>query len=131
TGLSARYPDDNGLFERAAAQSETIAAAYEACDYREAMRLVMTLADAANEYVEQRAPWTLKKDPARAQELQDVCTVVLNLFRQIAIYLAPVLPDLAAKASALLGNPPAGWDGVRTPLVGSAVAPFQHMMARV
>ncbi|MEQ1634567.1 MAG: methionine--tRNA ligase, partial [Planctomycetota bacterium] len=88
TGLSATYPDDGGLFARGAAQSEAIAAAYEACDYREATRLCMVLADAANEYVEQKAPWTIKKDASRGKELQDVCTVVLNLFRQICVYLA-------------------------------------------
>ncbi|MFN9333950.1 MAG: methionine--tRNA ligase [Planctomycetota bacterium] len=131
TGLSAAYPDDGGLFARAAAAADAIAAAYEACDYREAMRLVMTLADAANEYVERMAPWTIKKDPARAAELQDVCTVVLNLFRQIAVYLQPVLPGLAAKAGALLGSPCNAWDAVATPRVGVRVAKFEHMMARV
>ena len=131
TGLSARYPDDGGLFARAGAQSDAIAAAYEACDYREAMRLVMTLADAANEYVESKAPWTLKKDPARAAELQDVCTVVLNLFHQIVVYMQPVLPKLAAKAGALLGSACDRWDLVATPLVGRPVAKFEHLMTRV
>lgn len=131
TGLSASYPADGGLFAKAAAQSEAIAAAYEACDYREATRLVMLLADAANEYVEQKAPWTLKKDPAKAQELQDVCTVVLNLFHQIAVYLQPVLPKLAARAGALLGSACDRWDLVQRPLVGSKVAKFEHLMARV
>jgi len=131
TGLSARYPDDGGLFARAAAQSEAIAAAYEACDYREATRLVMLLADAANEYVEQKQPWTLKKDPAKATELQDVCTVVLNLFHQIVVYLQPVLPKLAAKAGALLGSRCDRWNLVQQPLVGSAVAKFEHLMTRV
>ncbi|MCU0867116.1 MAG: methionine--tRNA ligase [Planctomycetes bacterium] len=130
-GLSASYPDDGGLFARAAAQREAIAAAYEACDYRDAMRLVMTLADAANEYVEQKAPWTIKKDPSRARELQDVCTVVLNLFHQIAIYLQPVLPKLAAKAGALLGTGCDRWELVTAPLVGTKVAKFEHMMQRI
>ena len=131
TGLSARYPEGGGLFARAAAQREAIATAYEACDYREAMRLTMSLADAANEYVEAKAPWTLKKDPARAAELQDVCTVVLNLFHQLAVYLQPVLPKLAARAGALLGTRCDAWDLVTTPLVGSKVAKFEHLMARV
>ncbi|MDO8348673.1 MAG: methionine--tRNA ligase subunit beta, partial [Planctomycetota bacterium] len=131
TGLCAQYPDDGGLFARAAVASEAIAAAYEACDFREAARLCMTLADAANEYVEQRAPWTIKKDPARAGELQDVCTVVLNLFRQIVVYLAPVLPDLAQKAGALLQDPIRSFDQAQQPLVGTRVAKFDHMMARV
>ncbi len=131
TGLSATYPDDGGLFARAAALGEAIAAAYEACDYREATRLVMTLADAANEYVEQKAPWTIKKDPSRAQELQDVCTVILNLFRQLAIYLAPVLPELAAKAATLLHAPIQRFDEAQRPLTGTKVAPFTHMMNRI
>ncbi|MFY9343745.1 MAG: methionine--tRNA ligase [Planctomycetota bacterium] len=131
TGLAKRYPDDGGLFVRAAAQSAAIGAAYEACDFREATRLVMLLADAANEYVEKKAPWTLKKDPAKGPELQDVCTVVLNLFHQIAVYLQPVLPKLAAKAGALLGSRCDRWDAVATPLIGTAVAKFEHLMGRV
>jgi methionyl-tRNA synthetase len=130
-GLAKSYPDDGGLFTKAAAASEAIASAYEACDYREAMRLVMLLADAANEYVDQKTPWTLKKDPARAQELQDVCTVVLNLFRQIAIYLTPVLPELAAKAGTLLQAPITSFAQAQQPLVGTQLAKFEHMMQRV
>jgi len=131
TGLSASYPADGGLFARAAAAGDAIAQAYESCDYREATRLVMTLADAANEYVEQKAPWTIKKDSNRARELQDVCTVVLNLFRQITIYLAPVLPELARKAGELLQEPLQRWDLAATPRVGTKVAKFEHMMGRI
>ena len=131
TGLSASYPADGGLFARAAAAGDAIAQAYESCDYREATRLVMTLADAANEYVEQKAPWTIKKDSKRARELQDVCTVVLNLFRQIAVYLAPVLPELARKAGELLQEPLSRWDLAATPRVGAKVAKFEHMMGRI
>lgn len=131
TGLAAKYPDDGGRFAHGAAQGEAIAAAYEACDFREAMRLVMLLADAANEYVDQKQPWTIKKDPARAAELQEVCTVVLNLFRQIAVYLAPVLPELATKAGALLQAPIGSWSDAQKPVVGGRVAKFEHMMARV
>ena len=131
TGLSATYPDDGGLFARAAGMSDEIAAAYEACDFREATRLVMTLADAANEFVEQAAPWKLRKDPERAQELQDCCTVVLNLFHQIMVYLTPVLPELSAKAGALLGSPMDSWALTQAPLTGRPVEKFTHMMARV
>ncbi|MFT4841156.1 MAG: methionyl-tRNA synthetase [Planctomycetota bacterium] len=131
TGLSKNYPDDGGLFAKAADMSDTIAAAYESCDYREAMRLIMTLADAANEYVDQKTPWTLRKDPEKAQELQDVCTVVINLFHQIVVYLTPVLPALAKKTAALLGDDITSWSQASTPLVGRDIAKFQHMMTRV
>jgi len=131
TGLSANYPGDGGLFASAAGQGEAIAKAYEACDYREAMRLIMLLADAANEYVERKAPWTLKKDPSRAAELQDVCTVVLNLFHQIIVYLQPVLPGLAKRAGELLGSSADRWQLASSPLLGRPVAKFEHMMTRI
>ena len=131
SGLSQQYPDDGDLFAKASAMSDTIANAYESCDYREAMRLIMLLADAANEYVDREAPWKLRKDPANAQKLQDVCTVVVNLFRQIAVYLTPVLPELAKKTSALLGEEINSWSQASTPLVGVKIAAFEHMMKRV
>ena len=131
TGLSKKYPDDGGLFAAAAAAGDEIKAAYEACDYSRATRLILALADRANPYVEERKPWELRKDPARAADLQDVCTVALNLFRQLAIYLAPVLPKLAAQTAELLNKPIAHWDESRTPLVGTPVAKFQHMLQRV
>jgi len=131
TGLSKEYPDDDGLFAKAAGMSDDIAHAYESCDYREAMRLIMTCADAANAYVDQKTPWTLRKDPDKAQELQDVCTVIVNLFRQVVIYLTPVLPELAKKTAALLGSEINSWSQVNEPLVGTEIAKFKHMMTRV
>ena len=130
-GLSPKYPDDGGLFDEAAAAAEEIAAAYEACDYSKAMRLIMALADKANPFVENAKPWELREDPENAQQLQDVCTVALNLFRQLAIYLAPVLPKLAEQTGALLNDPLTHWDQAQTPLVGTSVAKFKHMLKRV
>ncbi|MFK8114203.1 MAG: methionine--tRNA ligase [Rubripirellula sp.] len=131
TGLSQSYPDDGGLFQAAAAAGEEIAAAYEACDYSKAMRKIMELADAANPFVEHAKPWEMKKDESRQGELQDVCTVALNLFRQLAIYLAPVLPELAAQCGELLGDEITTWDQSQTPLVDRPVAKFKRMMDRV
>ncbi|MDF1853034.1 MAG: methionine--tRNA ligase [Verrucomicrobiales bacterium] len=130
-GLSEVYPEDDGLFETFASQGDAIAAAYEAGDYSKAMRMIMELADQANPYVENNAPWELRKDPEKAQELQDVCTVALNLFRTLVIYLAPVLPELARKAGELLGEELDSWDLAKAPLVGQPIAKFKHMMQRV
>ena len=96
-GLSEKYPDDGGLFESAAETSDTIANDYENGDFSHAMRKILELADKANPFVEQSAPWELRKDPEKQQELQDVCTIALNLFRQLVIYLTPVLPSLTKK----------------------------------
>ena len=131
TGLSANYPDDGGLFESAAKAGDEIANAYENCDYNKAMRLILELADKANPFVENAEPWNLRKDPAKAQELQDVCTVALNLFRQLVIYLSPVLPDLAEKTGELLNDPLIHWDQSQTPLTGNPVSKFKHMMKRI
>jgi methionyl-tRNA synthetase len=129
--LTAAYPADGGLFARAAAESDGIAAAYEAGDFGEAMRRIMALADRANEYVEQAAPWALKKDPARSSELAEVCTVALNLFRQLCVYLAPVLPSFAQQAGDLLAAPITTWGDAQVPITGRAIGAFQHMLQRV
>ncbi len=131
TGLSAEYPDDGGLFEIFAGRGSEIAEAYEAGDFSKAMRMIMELADQANPFVENNAPWELRKDPDKAQELQDVCTVALNLFRTLAIYLAPVLPDLAEKAGELLGEDLNSWELAQAPVTGRPIAKFKHMMQRV
>lgn len=131
TGLSATYPDDGGLFAAAAAEAENIAQAYEESDFNKAMRLVMALGDRANKFVEDRAPWTLRKDPSKARELQDVCTIALNLFRQLAVCLAPVLPRLARQTGELLGRPIAHWNEIASPVVGTPVAKFSPLLVRL
>jgi methionyl-tRNA synthetase len=130
--LSAAYPDDGGLFAAGARSSQEIAEAYEACDTGKVTRLVMSLADRANEYVEARAPWTLRKRGDVQEELRDVCTVALNLFHQIAVYLAPILPRLAADGRALFGLPATpSWDEASRPLLGTPVGKFSNLMTRI
>ena len=130
-GLSAAYPDDGGLFESAAAAGDQIADAYENCEFNKAMRLIMELADQANPFVENSQPWVLRKDPAKQQELQDVCTIALNLFRQLVVYLSPVLPELTGKAKELFGVEISDWSDSQSPITGSQIAKFKHMMQRV
>jgi methionyl-tRNA synthetase len=129
--LAESYPEDGGLFEAAAAKADDIAALYERCDYAAAMREIMALADVANRYVEEAQPWTLRKDPARQGEVLAVCSVALNLFRQLVVFLSPVLPRLAEQTVELLNAPIEKWDDVKTPLTGTPVSKFQHMMKRV
>ncbi len=131
TGLADTYPDDRGLFEQAATDGDAIAEAYEACDYNRAMRMILAAGDRANQFVERAAPWNLKKDPRKAEELRRVSTIGLNLFRQLAIYLAPVLPRLARQTGELLNQPIQHWDESQKPLLGKPVSRFEHMMTRV
>jgi methionyl-tRNA synthetase len=132
TGLSATYPDDGGLFAAAAADGEAIAAAYEAGDFARAMRIVMQAADRANAYIDAEQPWKLAKaGPEAAGRLQDVATVAVNLFRQLAVYLAPVLPELAERAGDLVGGPIRSWNEAARPLAGLPVATFVPLAKRV
>jgi methionyl-tRNA synthetase len=131
TGLSAKYPGDGALFAEGARLGAEIRDAYEATDYSKAVRLIMSLADRANPFVEDRKPWELRKDPGRASELQDVCTIALNLFRQIVVYLTPVLPRLAKQTGELLNDPIVHWNQSQSPLVGTRVNKFTHMLRRV
>ena len=132
TGLSASYPDDGGLFAQAAADGGEIAVAYEDGDFARAMRAIMLAADRANAYVDAEQPWKLaKQGPEAAGPLRDVASVALNLFRQIAVYLAPVLPGLADQAGQLVGGPIRSWDESQTPLAGLPVAPFKPLMKRI
>jgi methionyl-tRNA synthetase len=130
-GLSETYPEDGGLFREAAEAGEKIAQAYDQLDYARATRLIMELADKANAFVENAAPWALKKDTERQKELQNVCTVVLNLFRQLCIYLTPILPRLSTQCGELLQSPIQSWDDSQTPLVGRPISKFQHLMQRL
>ena len=132
TGLPPAYPDDGGLFAAAAADGAAIAAAYEECDFARAMRLVMAAADRANAYVDAEQPWKLAKaGPAEAGRLAAVAGVALNLFRQLAVYLAPVLPALAEQAGALVGGPIRSWEESQRPLAGLPVGVFKPLMRRV
>lgn len=132
TGLAATYPDDGGLFAKAAADGGDIAAAYEDCDFARAMRAIMLAADRANAYVDAEQPWKLAKaGPEAAAKLHQVASVALNLFRQLTVYLAPVLPTLAEQAGELVGGPIRSWDESQQPLAGLPVGPFQPLMRRV
>ena len=94
------------------------------------MRLVLAAGDRANQFVEQNAPWNLR-GPDQAERLRDVCTIGLNLFRQLAVYLAPVLPKMAEQTGELLGDPITRWEQSQQPLLGTPVGRFQHLMQRV
>ena len=130
-GLAETYPDDGGLFAQAAAAGDDIAEAYETCDFARAMRLIMECGYRANKFVEESAPWTLKKDPARQQELQNVCTIGLNLFRQMIIYLAPVLPKLKTQVEELLNCKIDLWKQSAEHLLGTKVNTYKHLLTRI
>ncbi|MFI4891555.1 MAG: methionine--tRNA ligase [Steroidobacterales bacterium] len=122
---------DRELYGAFAGAAEPIAAAYESLDYAGAIRDIMTLADRANQYIDQRKPWMLAKQPENAAEVQSVCTLGLNLFRTLMIYLAPVLPAMAAKAAHFLGEPGWSWSDAGKPLLATAILPYEALATRL
>jgi len=131
SGLSAEYPDDGGLFAAGAKAGAEIADAYANFDFSRAIRSIIALADRANEYVDRAAPWALAKQAGKEAEVQAACSVALNLYRQIVLYLQPVLPGLAAASGTLLNCPMDRWELAQSPLVGTPVAKYEHLMKRM
>lgn len=130
-GKLAETLPDAVLFQQFADAGDTIAGFYEAREYSRAVREIMALADRANQYINDRQPWVIAKQPGRDAELQGICTLGLNLFRVLVGYLKPVLPLTAAKAEAFLNSDPLTWENCRTPVTGTAINPFTHLLTRV
>jgi len=119
------------LYAEFSAAGARIAAMYEAREYSSAVREIMALADRANQYIDQRKPWLLARDPARAGEVQAVATQGLNLFRVLMAWLKPVMPEMAARAERFLGTGEASWTSVAQPLLGTVIQPYEPLATRV
>ena len=130
-GMLSTSLTDPGLYARFVERGETLAADYEARELGKAIREIMALADLANQYIDEHKPWLLAKDPARADEVQGVCTMGLNLFRVLMIYLAPVLPVMARKVEAFLGCGELTWAQAARPLIATRINRFEPLLRRV
>jgi methionyl-tRNA synthetase len=119
------------LVERFIAAGEGIAADFEAREFARAMRKVMELADEANTYIADKAPWAMAKEDGREQEVLDVCSVGINLFRQLMVYLAPVIPELADKARDFLNLESLDWASRESVLTDHAINKFKPLLTRV
>ncbi|SDH47151.1 methionine--tRNA ligase [Pseudomonas abietaniphila] len=113
------------------AAAPSIADAYEARDFARAMREIMALADRANAWIADKAPWSLAKQEGKQDEVQAICALGINLFRQLVIFLKPVLPDMAADAEQFLNVAPLTWDDHLTLLSNHQLNPFQALMTRI
>lgn len=118
------------LYAEFANARTAIAEAYESREFSRAIREIMALADKANRYVDDKAPWVIAKQEGADAELQAVCSVGINLFRVLMAYLKPVMPLLAERAEAFLGET-LSWDGIEMPLVDHTVAPFKALFSRI
>jgi methionyl-tRNA synthetase len=128
--LAAELPDP-ALFDAFVAAGQSIADAYERREFSRAVREIMTLADRANQYIDEQAPWVVAKQDGREAELQGICTQGLNLFRLLIGWLKPVLPGTAEAAEEFLQVPPLTWADLPAPLLDHVIAKFKPLMTRV
>jgi methionyl-tRNA synthetase len=114
------------------AKAGEIASLYEQREFGKALREIMALADAANQFVDEQKPWELSKEPGAEHKLQQVCSVAINLFRLLTIYLKPVLPQTAAEAERFLNVAPLQWSDAGTLLpAGHRISEYRHLLNRV
>ncbi|HEZ2325641.1 TPA: methionine--tRNA ligase [Neisseria meningitidis] len=122
---------DSALLAKLAAESDTIAEQYENREYARALRDIMALADAVNEYVDANKPWELAKQEGQDERLHEVCSELINAFTMLTAYLAPVLPQTAANAAKFLNLEAITWANTRDTLGEHAINKYEHLMQRV
>ena len=129
-GMLSTKIDDQVLANEVMNAGDSIAACYEARDFGRGMREIMALADKVNEYIAIKEPWQLVKDETKQQEVQDICSLGINMFRIIMIYLKPVLPVLADSTSVFL-NDELIWAGHKALLTDHKINKFKALLQRV
>ncbi len=121
---------EQAMVESFIASGETIAELYERREFNKAIREILALADRANQYIDEKKPWALAKQEGTEQEVHEVCSVGINLFRVLMTYLKPVLPAMAEKSEAFL-NCSLDWTALQAPLVAHPLAKFEPLLTRI
>ena len=119
------------LYKKFSDASNTIASLYDKREFNHAVREIMTLADLANQYIDAAQPWVLAKEEGKEQELHDICSMGINLFRTLIIYLKPILPRLTKQSETFLNIDELTWQDAQTPLTNHGINKFKALMTRV
>jgi methionyl-tRNA synthetase len=122
---------DPELYAELVAANESIANAYDSREYSRAMREIMALADKANQYIDDHKPWVIAKEDNSDKQLQAVCSMGINCFRLLVLYLKPVLPVIAEKTEAFLNIGPMQWHDAETALTNHKINKFKPLMTRI
>ncbi|MCZ6724566.1 MAG: methionine--tRNA ligase [Gammaproteobacteria bacterium] len=130
-GRLATKVSDNSLSQQNVKAAQSISDAYERREFSRAMREIMAIADKVNQTIDEKQPWVVIKDPARQAEVQDVCTIGINCFRQLMILLKPVLPRLALQAEAFLNVEDLQWADLDADLLDHQINRFTPLMTRI
>ncbi|RLR17820.1 methionine--tRNA ligase, partial [Sodalis-like symbiont of Bactericera trigonica] len=127
--LSATMADP-ALYATFVNAATSIGDAFSSRETSRTIREIMALADLANRYVDEQAPWVLAKQEDRKADLQAICSMGIQLFRVLMTYLKPVLPSLADRAEAFLASP-LDWDDLSAPLLSHRIRPFKELFSRI
>ena len=122
---------EQDLYDEFVAANSEIAQHYEARNFGHAMRSIMKLADKANQYIDDKKPWQLIKEEGREQEVHEITSLAINLFRVLMTYLKPVLPEMAKQSEAFLNIDSLNWDAIKTPLLSHQINKFKPLMTRI
>ena len=122
---------EQGLYDEFVATSSEIAGHYEDRNFGQAMRSIMKLADKANQYIDDKKPWQLAKEEGKMQEVHEITSLAINLFRVLMTYLKPVLPEMAVKSEAFLNVDSLNWNDIKSPLLGQQINKFKPLMTRI
>ena len=122
---------EQGLYDEFVAANTEIAGHYEDRNYGQAMRSIMKLADKANQYIDEKKPWQLAKEEGKSQEIHEITSLAINLFRVLMTYLKPVLPEMAEKSEEFLNIDSLNWNDINSPLLGHQINKFKPLMTRV
>ncbi len=130
-GKLAATVENEALWAEVSSARHDLAELYERGDVGRAVRQITALADHANRYIAEREPWKHLKNPDKRDEVQGVCSLGLNVFRALAVYLKPILPTMAAKAEAFLQVAPLTWQDAATPLLNHEIGSFKPLFMRI
>ena len=122
---------EQDLYDEFVASNSEIAQHYEARNFGHAMRSIMKLADKANQYIDDKKPWQLIKEEGREQEVHEITSLAINLFRVLMTYLKPVLPEMAKQSEAFLNIDSLNWDAIKSPLLSHQINKFKPLMTRI
>lgn len=130
-GWLSEKMDDADLIASIQSAKEEIADYFEQREYGKAIRIIMALADRANQYINDKQPWVIAKTDTRSVQLQEVCSTGINAFRLLICYLKPVVPAMAEQAEQFLGIDSLQWDDADNVLLNHKINKFKPLMTRV
>ena len=122
---------DKDLYNEFVETGSDIAKHYEARNFNQAMRLIMKLADKANQYIDEKKPWQLAKVEGSEREVHEITSLAINLFKVLMTYLKPVLPEMAKRSEEFLNIESLDWPDIETPLTCHKINNFKPLLTRI